>query len=190
MLWAKIFSASFVLNNSQGSHTKEERSVVVRIAGMSLRILFVINLLLGLLFWFNVTANDALVLLHMLVGILFVACIWLLGLAQGMTKAGSLGLVIGTFVTGLVIAIFGMAQIVMLQPDGHWIVEVIHLLLAIAGIGIGEVSMMRYNQGVAASVANTASAANAANAANATNNPGGADIPGETGEAGEAGGIS
>ena len=133
--------------------------MVVRIASISLRALFVINLILGLLFWFNVTEPGWLVFIHMLIGILFVAAIWLLGLAQGITRAGSLGLVIGTFVVGLIIAIFGLIQRGLLQPDGHWIIQVIHLLLAIIGVGIGEASAARYRRGMA--LADAASVASA-----------------------------
>ncbi len=127
----------------------EEKSVVVRIAHMSLRALFVINLILGLLFWSNIAEPRWLVLIHMLIGILFVAAIWLLGLAQGLTKAGSLGLVIGTFVVGLIIAIFGLIQQGLLPTAAHWVIQVIHLLLAFAGIGIGEASAARYKRGIA-----------------------------------------
>ena len=133
--------------------------MVVRIASISLRALFVINLILGLLFWFHVTEPGWLVFIHMLIGILFVAAIWLLGLAQGITRAGSLGLVIGTFVVGLIIAIFGLIQRGLLQPDGHWIIQVIHLLLAIIGVGIGEASAARYRRGMA--LADAASVASA-----------------------------
>jgi hypothetical protein len=117
---------------------------------MSLRALFVINLILGLLFWSNIAEPRWLVLIHMLIGILFVAAIWLLGLAQGLTKAGSLGLVIGTFVVGLIIAIFGLIQQGLLPTAAHWVIQVIHLLLAFAGIGIGEASAARYKRGMAA----------------------------------------
>ncbi len=130
-------------------------SVVVRIAHMSLRALFVINLILGLLFWSNIAEPRWLVLIHMLLGILFVAAIWLLGLAQGLTKAGSLGLVIGTFVVGLIIAIFGLIQQGLLPTAAHWVIQVIHLLLAFAGIGIGEASAARYKRGMAAASSTT-----------------------------------
>lgn len=124
--------------------------MVVRIASMSLRALFVINLILGLLFWFRAIGGGGWVLLHMLVGILFVACIWLLGLAQGMTRGGSMGLVVGTFVVGLIIALFGMLQSGLLVGSAHWVIEVTHLLLAFAGIAIGEASARRYKAGRAA----------------------------------------
>ncbi len=130
--------------------------MVVRIASMSLRGLFALNLILGLLFWFGIAEPRWLVLIHMFIGILFVAAIWLLGLAQGLQKNGSLGLVLGTFLVGLIIAIFGMIQQGLMQPSGHWVIQIIHLLLAIAGIGIGEASAARYQRGVAAASASAA----------------------------------
>lgn len=126
--------------------------MVVRIASMSLRILFVLNLLLGIGFWTDILGGG-LVLVHMLIGILFVACIWLLGLAQGLTKNGSLGLVFGTFLVGLIIVIFGIAQSGIIVGDAHWVTQIIHILLAIAGIGIGEASASRYRRGTAATAA-------------------------------------
>ena len=130
--------------------------MVVRIADMALRGLFALNLILGLIFWFNGAGPRWLVLIHMLVGILFVAAIWLLGLAQGLGKNGSLGLVVGTFVVGLIIAIFGLIQESLMPASGHWVIQVIHLLLAIAGIGIGEASAARYQRGLAAASADAA----------------------------------
>ncbi len=147
-----LFSTSSVLI----AHVVEETLVVVRIADMSLRALFVINLVLGLLFWFGIAEPHWLVLIHMFVGILFVAAIWLLGLAQGLQKNGSLGLVLGTFVVGLIIAIFGMIQQGLMPTSAHWVIQIIHLLLAIAGIGIGEASAARYKRGVAAASASAA----------------------------------
>jgi hypothetical protein len=150
MLWAGIIVPRIHYGTAL---SVEDILMVVRVAGMALRILFVINLILGLLFWFNVTDNGGLTLLHMFVGILFVACIWLLGLAQGMTKGGSLGLVIGTFVVGLIIAVFGLVHASLVGGAAHWVIQVIHLLLALAGIGIGEASAARYKRGVAAASA-------------------------------------
>ena len=115
---------------------------IVRIAGMALRGFFALNLILGLLFWFGIAEPRWLVLIHMLIGILFVAAIWLLGLAQGLQKNGSLGLVVGTFVVGLI-------QQSLLPNSAHWVIQVIHLLLAFAGIGIGEAAAARYQRGAA-----------------------------------------
>lgn len=115
--------------------------MAVRVASMSLRVFFLVNLILGILFWVGIA--HRLVLLHMLVGILFVASLWAVGVFQAM-RGGSLGLTLGTFVLGLIIAIFGLAQESILPGSGHAVVQVIHLLLAVLGIGLGEMSAARY----------------------------------------------
>src|SRR5690242_8470246 len=81
---------------------------IVRIASMALRLLFVIQLVLGLLFWFG--QAGGLVPLHMLVGLLFIVDVWFLGVVQGLRANGSIGLTVGTFVVGLLLAIVGMTQ--------------------------------------------------------------------------------
>src|SRR5215475_13397926 len=103
---------------------------------MALRLFFVLNLILGVLFW----ANSALGLvpIHMLIGIIFVALLWFLGLAQAATKEGSLGLMVGTFAVGLLLAIIGMFQSGWLAGSAHWVIEVLHLLVAVAAAGLGE----------------------------------------------------
>lgn len=123
--------------------------MAVRIAGMALRIFFVINLILGILFWVG-AAGGGLVPLHMLVGIIFVALVWFLGLAQAATKNGSLGLMVGTFVIGLLLAIIGLFQQGWLTGSAHWIIQVLHLLVAAAAAGAGEAAVARYRRGVAA----------------------------------------
>jgi hypothetical protein len=112
---------------------------------MALRLLFLIQLILGLLFWFG--KADGLVPLHMLVGLLFVIVLWYLGVVQGLQRNGSLGLTVGTFLLGLLIAIVGMTQTAILIGGAHWIVQVFHLLLGVSGIGLGEACVARYKRG-------------------------------------------
>ena len=125
--------------------------MAVRIASMALRVFFVINLILGILFWVN--SALGLVGLHMLVGIIFVALLWFLGLAQAATKEGSLGLMVGTFAIGLLLAIIGLFQEGWLAGSAHWIIQVLHLLVAAGAAGLGEAAAGRYRRGVAASAA-------------------------------------
>jgi hypothetical protein len=40
-----------------------------------------------------------------------------------------------------------MAQTAILVTGPHWIIQVIHLLLAIAAIGLGEASVARFKRG-------------------------------------------
>jgi hypothetical protein len=122
--------------------------VAVRVVDMVLRVCFVINLLLGILFW---TSNAlGLVLVHMLLGIVIVACVWFLGLAQATIKDGSIGLMVGTFVMGLLLAIVGLFQQGWLTGSSHWIIRVLHLLVALATVGVGEAAAARYRRGIAA----------------------------------------
>jgi len=109
--------------------------VNIRTLSLVLRVLFWVQLLLGILFWFGVATG--LVLVHMLIGIAFVAVLWLLGVVNGL-RGGSLGLVLGTFVVGLLLAIVGLTQTRILLGSAHWVIQVIHLLLALVAIGMAE----------------------------------------------------
>ncbi len=109
--------------------------MAARIAGMALRLFFLINLVLGLYFW--ISGNETLVGLHMLVGILFVVSLWIFSALVGL-QTGSIELVVGSFVLGLLIVIFGLTQTNILVGSSHWLVQVVHLLLAILALGFAE----------------------------------------------------
>jgi hypothetical protein len=110
-----------------------------RYASMALRGGFVLALLLGLGFWTNLLGQGGLVLLHMLLGLIVVGALWYLGLAQAQRPGGSLGLTIGTFILGLVLAIFGLTQ-VRLEAALHTVVavQITHVILGLLAIGLGE----------------------------------------------------
>lgn len=120
----------------------------VRIGGMALRLLFVIQLIFGLVFWFSGT--HGLAWLHMILGLLFVIDVWYLGVMQALLDNGSLGLTLATFIVGLLLAIVGMTQTAILLGRAHWVIQVIHLLLALTAVGLGEISVARYNRGASA----------------------------------------
>jgi len=113
------------------------------IAQMTLRAGFLIELVLGILYWTNVIDPDtspAVKGIHMLIGIIVVLSLWIIGLAQGFMKGSNdLGLALLTFIVGLAVIIVGLFQTQWLTADSqHWIVQVIHLLLGIIAIGTGE----------------------------------------------------
>jgi hypothetical protein len=120
----------------------------IRIASMTLRALFALNLILGLIFWIT-GVGGVLVPIHMLIGIAFVGVLWWIGTLQAL-RGGSLGLQVGTFLLGLVIAIVGLFQTRWLPGSGHWIIQVLHLLLAFLGVGLGEMSAARAKRLIAA----------------------------------------
>lgn len=118
---------------------------------MTLRLLFLVMLVLGILFWTG-AAGGGLVLVHMLLGIVFVAVLWAIGVVQAMRPDGSLGLTLGTFILGLVIAIYGMVQTRLLPGSGHVVIQIIHLLLALVAMGMAEMIAGRTRRAAKASV--------------------------------------
>lgn len=114
---------------------------VITVFQMILRLSFLIQIVLGILFWIGIA--TALVPVHMLIGLIFVISLWVIGLSQGVVKGVSFGLALISFVVGLAIAIVGLFQQNWLVGSQHWIIEVIHLLLGIIGIGLGEMIAAR-----------------------------------------------
>jgi hypothetical protein len=115
----------------------------VRITIMVLRVAVLLTLILGLLFWFDVAKN--LVAIHMLLGIIVVLSLWVLG-GFIVTTKGSIGIGIGAFVLGLIVFLFGLTQRGILIGNLHWIIQVIHLLLGLSAIGLGEAIAGRYKR--------------------------------------------
>jgi hypothetical protein len=119
------------------SGKKEDRPLTVRIAQWVLRTCVGLALILGILFWTG-NAADGQALVHMGLGILIVLAFWTLGLAQALTKGGSRGLAIGAVVVGLILAASGGTQDEILTGSWHWVIQVIHLLLGLSALGLGE----------------------------------------------------
>lgn len=109
----------------------------LKVARMLVRACGVIVLVLGLLFWLG-DAPRSLVPIHMLLGIILVLALWwlaYLGARAGVSK----GLVITAVVIGLLTAYIGASQDSLVpDPSMHWIIQVVHLVLGMAAIGVGE----------------------------------------------------
>jgi hypothetical protein len=107
-------------------------------------------LLLGIGFWTNlISPSGVVVVLHMLLGLTLVGAVWYLGLAQAQ-RGGSLGLTLGTFFAGLIVAIFGLAQnSLKASLHSETVVSIIHLLLALLAVGLGEMSAGRIKRATA-----------------------------------------
>ena len=107
----------------------------LRTLSMTLRGLFLLMLILGIALWTG--KADGVKYVHMGLGIVFVAVLWAIGVI-GTMRTGKIGLQVGTFVLGLLLAIVGMSQEHILTHSGHWIIQVVHLLLALLSIGFAE----------------------------------------------------
>ena len=117
--------------------------MVVRIASRVLRIAGVLALTLGILQWIQVIGRlrD----IHMLLGIIAVLALWVLGALITSTRGGT-GLGIAAFVVGLIVIGFGWQQQFILIGNLHWIIQVVHLLLGLLAIGMGEMIAARYKK--------------------------------------------
>ena len=56
------------------------------------------------------------------------------------------------------VIVFGLRQSALLVGPFHWVIQVIHLLLGVLAVGIGQISVARYRKATAGVAANRASA--------------------------------
>ena len=120
--------------------------MLVRITIMVLRISVLLALILGIVFW---TGNgDSLRQVHIVLGILVVLSLWLLGFAQATAKGGNWGLAAGAFILGLILPIYGLGQDPLMAqfPNLLQVIKVIHLLLGLVAMGLGEMIAGRYKR--------------------------------------------
>lgn len=95
-----------------------------------------IMVVLGLLFW---SGNaDALIPLHMLLGIVLVLLLWVIaGMALVARVNPILALV--ALVWGLVVPILGVTQERILPTSAHWIIQVLHLLVGLTAMALANI---------------------------------------------------
>jgi hypothetical protein len=105
------------------------------IAQMLVRGLGVILILLGITFWSGHALN--LVNLHMAIGVLFVLSLWVLAGLAGAVHL-PIRLVLLGVLWGVVVLWLGMVQRTMLVGSMHWIIRVLHLLVGLAAMGVGD----------------------------------------------------
>lgn len=94
-----------------------------------------VQIVLGLLFW---TGNArGLIPVHMLLGLGLVLALWALaGLAA---RAGiDPGIVLVAVLWGLLVPALGLTQTSLLPGDFHWLVQLLHLLVGLAALWLGE----------------------------------------------------
>jgi len=116
-------------------------------AQMLVRVTFVVQLVLGVLFW---TGNALdLVPLHQTIGFLLVFGLWTL--AALAARAGVRPpLVALAAVWGLVVPVVGLNQTRLLVGSAHWVIEVLHLLVGLGAIGQAEGLAARIKERLAA----------------------------------------
>lgn len=86
-------------------------------------------------------------LTHAFTGIVIVALIWFLGVAQATVKGGSLRLTLATFVVGLGVTLIGMAQVATPAGAALVTIQIFHIAFVLSAIAVGELCGRRYRTG-------------------------------------------
>ena len=102
---------------------------------MIVRVCGVVQIVLGLLFWFGVARG--LVNLHMLVGIVLVLSVWSLCVLAAINRVPPVLPAVG-FLLGLLVVWLGLNQTSLLPGGAHWVIQVLHLLVGVSAIGFSE----------------------------------------------------
>jgi hypothetical protein len=115
-----------------------------------------ILIILGLLFW---TDNaDPLIPVHMLLGIALVLALWILAAVAAMAGVNR-WLVALAFVWGLITPALGLTQTQLLPFNGHWIIQVLHLLVGLTAIALGALLARAARRGMAGGARRTLASA-------------------------------
>lgn len=121
---------------------------------MLLRLSFLAQAVLGIVLL--VSFSQGLKSIHVIVGVVFVFCLWAIA-AMAMGSGARRPLAIVTVLWGFVMIVFGLAQGKLLASD-HWIIDVLHILAGIIGLGLGEVLGAATARRISSSSATTSAA--------------------------------
>jgi hypothetical protein len=119
-------------------------SVVIARSLLSLSGLALI--VLGLFFWSGHALS--LIPLHMLLGALFVVCLWVL-IAFALVARVRLGFVLFALVWSLIVPALGATQMRLLPGSLHWLIQVAHFAVGFIAIGLGHALARAILQGTA-----------------------------------------
>jgi hypothetical protein len=119
---------------SIGSSTVHSRALAV--ARIGVRVTFILQLLLGLGLWTGLL--DRFTPLHIAIGLLFVLGLWSVAVIGGLAGANPVRVAL-LVVWGVILPVFGLTQDRLLTGDLHWIIQVLHLAVGMAGIAQAEV---------------------------------------------------
>jgi hypothetical protein len=108
---------------------------ITLIARLLLSLFGIALLVLGIFFWTGHALS--LLSLHMLLGALFVVCMWVLAVV-GFLVPGSRGFALLVLIWSLIVPALGVTQLSLLPGASHWLIQVLHLLVGIIAIGLGH----------------------------------------------------
>ena len=110
--------------------------ILVRLCGLIL-------IILGVIFWTGHALG--LIPVHMVVGLLLAVTLWVLAFLGARAKVGA-GFVMLVAVWALIMVVFGAMQTRLMPGTAHWVIQVLHLLIGIAALGMGDKLGMRLSR--------------------------------------------
>jgi hypothetical protein len=102
---------------------------------MVARSIAVIEVALGVLFWTG--RADSFVNVHIAVGLLLVLDLWV-AVALGLRAGAPVGLAAVALVWSVGMPAFGLIQTNLLPDSAHAVIQVLHLLVGLAAVGLVE----------------------------------------------------
>ena len=117
---------------------------IATIAQMTVRVCFIVIIVLGVLFWTG--RAYSLVPLHQFLGFVLVLALWTLAGMAARSRVPA-GLVAIAIFWGLLLPVFGLTQTRIFPGSFHWIVQVLHLLVGVAAVGQAENLARRIREG-------------------------------------------
>jgi len=105
------------------------------VAQLLVRSTGLVQIILGVVFWTGNLLN--LIPLHTVIGLVLVLALWTLAVLA-MRAGVPVGLVALALVWGLITVIFGMTQTQLLPGPAHVVIRVLHLVVGLGAMGLGE----------------------------------------------------
>jgi hypothetical protein len=99
------------------------------------RLLGALALAMGITF--STGHAGALIPLHMLAGVLFVLCLWIVAVLS-LIGGSRRGLAAFSILWGFVVPALGVGQYQLLPGPHHWVISVLHALVGIAALALAE----------------------------------------------------
>lgn len=128
---------------------------IVLIARLLISLFGIALVVLGILFWTGRALS--LLQLHMMLGGLFVLCLWALAVI-GFLTPGARALAFIVFIWSLIVPALGVTQVRLLPGSEHWVIQAAHLLVGLIAMGLGHALARRLDQRPAATPAVAAGA--------------------------------
>jgi hypothetical protein len=107
---------------------------LIRILQLTLRLDGLALIIVGAFIW---GGHNELTQAHMGLGALFVLALWALS-AVGFRSRSTIGLAVRGLIWGGVVLYFGMVQTQLLVGEAHVSIRILHLIVGLVAIGLGE----------------------------------------------------